>query len=214
MSHPMLQHQTTSNVLELLHMDVMGPLQIDSLGEKRYVFVVIDDFSGYSWMKFLKEKSYTFEVFKDLCQSIQEEKDSMIVKVRSDHDNEFKNTEFSEFCNSKGISHEFSCSWITQGDGIVKQKTRAIQESARVMLNAKQLPLEFWAEAINTACYIHNRVTLRGGTTTTLYELWKERKPKVKYFHIFGSKCQIFTDKDQVDKENPIGDEGIFLGHS
>ena len=82
------------------------------------------------------------------------------------------------------------------------------------MLSAKQLPFEFWAEAMNTACYIHNRVTMRGGTTTTLYELWKGRNPKIIYFHIFGSKCQIFTNKDQVDKKYPIGDEGIFLGYS
>ena len=119
--------------------------------------MVIDDFSGYTWMNFLKEKSDTFEVFKDLCQSIQEEKNSVIVKVRSDHDKEFKNAKFSEFCDSVGIRHELSYSWRTQGDGIVEQKPRAIQESARVMLNAKQLPLEFWAEAVTSQnTYKHN----------------------------------------------------------
>ena len=91
-------------------MDIMGPLQIDSLGGKMYVFVVIDDFSGFTWMNFLREKSETFEVFKIMCQSIQEEKKSVIVKVRSDNDMEFKNTKFSEFCDSEGISHELSYS--------------------------------------------------------------------------------------------------------
>ena len=95
MSHPMLQHQTTSKVLELLHMGVMGPLQVDKLGGKRYVFVVVDDFSEYTWMNFLREKSDMFEVFKHLCQSIQKEHNSVIVKVRSDHDNEFENAKFS-----------------------------------------------------------------------------------------------------------------------
>ena len=76
----------------------------------------------------------------------------MIVKVKSYNYLEYKNTKFSEFCDSEGISHEFSYSWKIQGDGIVEQKTRAIQESARVMLSAKQLPFEFWAEAMNTAC--------------------------------------------------------------
>ena len=56
MSHPMLQHQTTSKVLELLHMDLLGSMQIESLGGKRFVYVVIDDFFGYTWMKFIKEK--------------------------------------------------------------------------------------------------------------------------------------------------------------
>lgn len=60
MSHPTLEHQTSSKVLELLHMDLMGPMQIESLGGKRYAFVVIDDFYGYTWMKFLKEESDNF----------------------------------------------------------------------------------------------------------------------------------------------------------
>jgi hypothetical protein len=76
---------------------------------------------------------------------------------------------------------------------VVERKNRTLQESARVMLHAKHLPYHFWAEAMNTACHIHNRVTLRTGTTTTLYELWKGRKPTVKYFHVFGSKCYILS---------------------
>src|ERR1044072_4051841 len=67
---------------------------------------------------------------------------------------------------------------------------------------------------MNTACYVHNRVTLRKGTSPTLYELWKGRKPNVKYFHVFGSKCYILTDRDQRRKIDSISDEGIFLGYS
>ena len=67
---------------------------------------------------------------------------------------------------------------------------------------------------MNTACYIHNRVTLRKGTSTTLYEIWKGRKPTVKYFHIFGSTCYILADREQRRKMNPKSDEGLFLGYS
>jgi len=62
------------------------------------------------------------------------------------------------------------------------------------MLHAKHLPYHFWAEAINTAYHVHNRVTLRAATTTTLYELCKGRKSTVKYFHVFGNKCYILAD--------------------
>jgi len=88
-----------------------------------------------------------------------------------------------------------------------------LQESARVMLHVKHLPYHFWAEAMNTACHVHNRVTLRDGTTTTMYELWKGRKPTVKYFHVFGSKCYILADRDYMRKMDPKSDEGIFLGY-
>src|SRR6266487_7164820 len=67
---------------------------------------------------------------------------------------------------------------------------------------------------MNTACYIHNRVTLRTGTNTTLYEPWKNKKPTVKYFHVFGSKCYILADREQRRKLDPKSDEGIFLGYS
>ena len=82
------------------------------------------------------------------------------------------------------------------------------------MLHAKRLPMYFWAEAMNTACYVHNRVTLRKGTSSTIYELWKGRKPTVKYFHVFGSKCYILADREQRRKLDPKSDEGIFLGYS
>jgi len=93
-------------------------------------------------------------------------------------------------------------------------KNKTLQESARVMLHAKHLPYYFWAEAMNTTCHVHNRVTLRSGTTTTLYEIWKERKPTVKYFHVFGSKCYILADREHRRKMDPKSYDGIFLGYS
>ena len=214
MSHQKLQHQTTSRVLELLHMDLMGPMQVESLGGKRYAYVVVDDFSRFTWVNFIREKSDTFEVFKELSLRLQREKDCVIKRIRSDHGREFENSRFTEFCTSEGITHEFSAAITPQQNGIVERKNRTLQEAARVMLHAKELPYNLWAEAMNTACYIHNRVTLRRGTPTTLYEIWKGRKPTVKHFHIFGSPCYILADREQRRKMDPKSDAGIFLGYS
>ena len=82
------------------------------------------------------------------------------------------------------------------------------------MLRAKKLPYHLWAEAMNTACYIHNRVTIRYGTASTLYEIWKGRKPTSKYFHVFRSKCYIIEDREKRKKMDPKSEEGIFLGYS
>jgi len=82
------------------------------------------------------------------------------------------------------------------------------------MLHAKHLPYSFRAEAMNTTCHIHNRVTLRTGTSTTLYAFWKGRKPIVKYFHVFGRKCYSLYDRDYRKKMDPKSDEGFFLGYS
>ena len=79
--------------------------------------------------------------------------------------------------------------------------------------HAKSLPLQFWAEAINTVCYIHNRITTHSGTVT-LYELWKGRKANVKYFHVFGSTCYILVDREFHRKWDAKLEKGIFLGYS
>jgi hypothetical protein len=117
---------------------------------------------------------------------------------------------FSDFCSSEGISHEFSSPITPQQNGVVERKNRTLQESTRVMLHAKKLPNHFWPEAMNTACYIHNRVTLRTGISSFLYELWKGRKPTVKYFHVFGSKCYIFADREQRRKMDPKSDDSPY----
>jgi transposase InsO family protein len=195
-------------------MDLMGPMQVESLGGKRYAFVVVDDFTRYTWVNFIRDKSDTFDVFRTLSTQVQREKNSGIVRIRSDYGREFENAKFSDYCSSEGIKHEFSSPITPQQNGVVERKNRTIQESARVMLHAKSLPYHFWAEAMNTACYIHNRVTLRKGTSATLYELWKDRKPTVKHFHVFGSKCYILAYIEQRRKLDPKSDEGIFLGYS
>ena len=140
-------------------------------------------------MNFIKENSEVFEVFKELCQKIQRKKGCGIVRIRSDHGKEFENSKFDEFCTSEGISHEFSSPITPQHNGVVQRKNRTIQECSRVMLHAKKLPYHFWAEAVNNACYILNRVVIRSRTSATLYKLLKGSKPNMKYFHVFGSKC-------------------------
>ena len=113
-----------------------------------------------------------------------------------------------------GIKHEFSAPITPQQNGVVERKNRVVQEMARVMLLSKQLPPKFWAEALNTAVYVINRVYLRPGTLQTPYELWKGLKPNVKYFKTFGSKCYIFKDREPLGKFDSRSDEGIFLGYS
>ena len=85
---------------------------------------------------------------------------------------------------------------------------------AKAMLYNKNVARNLWGEAVNTACHTVNRVYFRPCTKKTLYELWKGRKPNVKYFRIFGSTCFILKDRENVGKFDSQSDEGIFLGYS
>jgi len=126
MSHPRLEHQATSKVVELLHMDLMGPMQVESIGGKRYVPVVVDDFSRFTWVNFIREKSDTFDVFRELCTQLQREKGFGIIRIRSDHGTEFENEKFDEYCSYEGIKHEFSSPITPQQNGVIERKNRTL----------------------------------------------------------------------------------------
>jgi len=136
------------------------------------------------------------------------------MRIRSDHGREFENARFEEYCHSYGIQQEFSSPITPQQNGVVERKNRVLQEMARVMIHSKNLAQHFWGEAVNTACHIINRVYLRPETSKTHYEIWRGKKPTVKYFQIFGSKCYILRDRENMEKFDPKSDEGIFLGYS
>jgi hypothetical protein len=85
---------------------------------------------------------------------------------------------------------------------------------AHVMIHSENLAQHFWGEAVNTACHIINRVYLRPETNKTPCEIWRGKKPTVKYFRTFGSRCYILRDRENLEKFDPKSDEGIFLGYS
>ena len=110
---------------------------------------------------FLASKDDTFDVFKIFCKKIQNEKGYVISCIRSDHGGEFENHDFKNFCNNFSKEHQFSSPRNLQQNGVVERKNRSIQEMARTMLNKNALPKYLWVEAINTACYVLNRVLIR-----------------------------------------------------
>jgi hypothetical protein len=136
------------------------------------------------------------------------------MRICSDHGREFENSKFEEFCLSYGIKQEFSSPITPQQNGVVERKNRVIQEMARVMIHSKNLAQHFWGEVVNIACHIINRVYLRPETNKTPYEIWRGKKPTVKYFKTFGSKCYILHDRENMGKFDTKSDEGIFLGYS
>ena len=101
---------TLKRCVKLLHMDLMGPMQVESLGGKRYVFVCVDDYLRFSWVSFLREKSDTFNAFKILFLKLMHEKNRQhkkAIRIMSDHGKEFENSHFTKLCNKHGIDHEF-----------------------------------------------------------------------------------------------------------
>ena len=85
---------TTSRALELLHLDLFGITRSSSLGGKRYGFVIVNDYSRFTWVLFLSNKTEALSQFKYLCNRLQMEKGYALKSIRSDHGREFEKLEF------------------------------------------------------------------------------------------------------------------------
>ena len=111
-----------------------------------YIMVIVNDFSRYTWVEFLRKKLEAYEKMEILCKRLQNEKGAPIVKIRSDHGKEFENARFESFCEKNGIKREFSAPKTPKQNGVVERKNQVIQEMARVMLLNKQIPQKFWGD--------------------------------------------------------------------
>jgi transposase InsO family protein len=141
--HPHKNIMTTDRPLELLHMDLFGPIAYISIGGSKYCLIIVDDYSRFTWVFFLQEKSHTQESLR-------------IKKIRSDNGTEFKNSQIEGLLEEEGIKHEFSSPYTPQQNGVVERKNRTLLDMARTMLDEYKTSDRFWAEAVNTACYAIN----------------------------------------------------------
>jgi transposase InsO family protein len=139
--------------LELLHMDLFGPIAYISIGGSKYCLVIVDDYSRFTWVFFLQEKSQTQESLKRFLRRAQNEFGLRIKKIRSDNGTEFKNSQIEGFLEEEGIKHEFSSAYTPQQNEVVERKNITLLDMAMTMLDEYNPPDWFWAEAINTACY-------------------------------------------------------------
>ncbi|GKB96770.1 putative ribonuclease H-like domain-containing protein, partial [Tanacetum coccineum] len=200
--------------LELLHMDLFGPVSIESINKKRYCLVVTDDFSRFSWVFFLATKDETSEILCNLIIGLEKQLNHNVKIIRCDNGTEFKNYVMNEFCAKKGIKREFSVARTPQQNGVAERKNRTLIEAARTMLADSLLPIPFWAEAVNTACYVLNRVLVTKPQNKTPYELLIGKSPSISFMRPFGCPLTILNTLDSLGKFDGKSDEGYLLGYS
>ncbi|KAJ9547059.1 hypothetical protein OSB04_019602 [Centaurea solstitialis] len=208
------QISSISSPLQLLHMDLFGPVNVQSIGGKKYTLVIVDEYSRYTWVFFLRAKSDAPEEIILFVRKMEKLNNLTVRSIRSDHGTEFKNSTLESFFEQKGISQNFSSVRTPQQNGVAERRNRTLIEAARSMLSEANLATQFWAEAVNTACYTQNRSLIVKRFRRTAYELFRNRKPSIKHLHIFGCVCYILNNKDNLGKFDSKSDDGIFLGYS
>jgi transposase InsO family protein len=183
---------TTSRPLELLHMDLFGPVAYLSIRGSNYGLVIVDDFSRFTWVLFLQDKSKTQGTLKRFLRRAQNEFELKVKKIRSDNGSEFKNLQVEEFLEEEGIKHEFSALYTPQQNGVVERKNRTLIDMARTMLGEFKTPERFWSEAVNTACHAINRLYLHRLLKKTSYEHLTGTNPMSLTFVYLGANATFW----------------------
>ncbi|GJY28291.1 retrovirus-related pol polyprotein from transposon TNT 1-94, partial [Tanacetum coccineum] len=176
--HKPKSEDTNQEKLYLLHMDLCGPMRVASVNGKKYILVIVDDYSRFTWVKCL----------------------------RTDNRTEFVNQTLREYYEKVGISHETSVARSPQQNGVVERRNRTLIEVARTMLIYAKAPLFLWAEAVATACYTQNRSIIRLRHGKTPYELLHDKLPDLSFFHVFGALCYPTNDSENLGKLQPKAD--------
>ncbi|GJT67419.1 putative ribonuclease H-like domain-containing protein [Tanacetum coccineum] len=133
---------------------------------------------------------------------------------KCDNGTEFKNSVMNQFCEMKGIKREFSVARTPQQNGVAERKNRTLIEAARTMLVDSKLPTTFWAETVNTAFYVLNRVLVIKPHNKTPYELIRGKPPLIDFMKPFGCPVSILNTRDHLGKFDEKTDEGYFVGYS
>ena len=165
-----------------------------------YYLVVTSDFSRFTWVFFLGTKEETSSILKAFITRVENLVNHKVKIIRCDNGTEFKNNVMNRFCVEKGILRQFSVARTPQQNGVAERRNRTLIEAARTMLSESKLPTTFWAEAVNTACYVQNRSKVVKPHNKTPYELLHGRKPMIDFLKPFGCPVTILNTIDNLGK--------------
>ncbi|GJV65181.1 retrovirus-related pol polyprotein from transposon TNT 1-94 [Tanacetum coccineum] len=212
--HKPKSEDTNQEKLYLLHMDLCGPMRVASVNGKKYILVIVDDYSRFTWVKCLRSKDEAPAFIINFLKMIQVRLKETVRRIRTDNGTEFVNQTLREYYEKVGISHETSVARSPQQNGVVERRNRTLIEAARTMLIYAKAPLFLWAEAVATACYTQNRSMIRRRHGKTPYELLHNKPPDLSYLHVFGALCYPTNDSENLGKLQPKADIGIFIGYA
>nr|GFA26053.1 retrovirus-related Pol polyprotein from transposon TNT 1-94 [Tanacetum cinerariifolium] len=183
-------------------------MRVQSINGKRYVLVVVDDYSRYTWVFFLHSKDEAYEVIISFIKKTQVNLQLQVQRVRIDNGTEFKNNTLAKFFDEVGITQIFSAARTPQKNGVVERRNKTLVEAVRTMLTFTNLPSFLWAEAIATACFIQNCSIIHKRFDKTPYELMNKRKPNIKFFE--SAAFRIYNKRTRKIHESVVNFDEIL----
>ena len=202
----------SANLLDLVHMDLQGPIYVTSVGGMRYIATFLDDKSKFSIVTPLPSKDEVAPAVIKVLTYLENQAGRTIKAVRTDRGTEYVNETCGSWFASKGIHHEKTAPYSPQQNGAAERLNRTLMEKVNTMLIESSLPLNTWAEAVNTANYLRNRSPVSGQDKTP-FELFFNIKPDVSHLRVFGCVAYAHVPKQLRRKLQPTALRGIFVGY-
>ncbi|GJV06878.1 retrovirus-related pol polyprotein from transposon TNT 1-94 [Tanacetum coccineum] len=213
-THKPKSEDTNQEKLYLLHMDLCRPMRVASINGKKYIRVIMDDYSRFTWVKFLASKDEAPDFIIKFLKMIQVRLNASARNIRTDNGTEFVNQTLRRYYESVNISHETSVARTLQQNSVVERRNHTLVKAARTMLIYVKAPLFLWAEAVATVCYTQNRCIIRCCHGKNTYELLHDRKTDLSYLHVFGALCYPNNDSEDLGKLQAKDDIGIFIRYA
>jgi len=209
---PLTSRERTSRPLELVHMDVCGPMHLASRGGNRYVATFLDDYSRLSIVVPVPTKAAVIPVVKKTIIMLETQSGRKLAAVRTDRGGEYLNAELKDFFAGKGVIHETTAPYTPEQNGAAERLNRTLVERMRAMLLEAGVDQDLWAEAMATACYIRNHSPATAKSKTP-YELFWGRVPDVSKMRTFGAQAYVHVPKALRRKLEPVSKKGVFVGY-
>jgi transposase InsO family protein len=199
-------------ILDLVHMDVCGPMNQRSLSGCEYYLTFIDDYSRKTWIYFLKAKSEVFTQFQEFRSLVENQSGKRIKVLRLDNEGEYSLRYFVDFCAQQGIRRQMTVPYNPQQNRVAERKNRAITGATRSMLHDQILPMYLWVEACATVVYLQNRNPHRILGNMTPEEAFIDRRPNVEHIRYLDARISLMSERRT--KLDPTNQQGILVGHS
>ncbi|PKU70162.1 Retrovirus-related Pol polyprotein from transposon TNT 1-94 [Dendrobium catenatum] len=200
--------------LQLIHTDVWGPSPVSSHQGFLYYVAFIDDFSKFTWVFPIHNKSDVFFQFVQFKTQVEKQTNYQIKCLRSDGGKEYLNSTFANFLNQHGIQHQTSCPYTPEQNGSAERKHRHLIEMTRTLLHTASMPYTFWPDAVLTASYIINRLPSIHNNLSSPLQLLYNKQPNYTFLKIFGCACFSWIPPVQRHKLEPRSRQCVFLGYS
>lgn len=204
----------SSDVAELIHSDLCGPMPVKSVGGSRYMMTLIDDYSRKTTVYFLKSKDEVVQNIKNYINKIERDKGSKVKRFRTDNGLEYCNKELQGFFDKLGIKHERSCVETPQMNGIAERANRTLMDLVRSMLTSAKIPMSFWAEATSAAAYVRNRMIHANLKDGVPEGIWNGKIPSVRHLKAYGCLAYAHLPHQGRQKLDPRARPCVLVGYS